>query len=101
MVNGRPVPKPTWVSPSPAPSDCVTRSRKYTELFLKPGVLRFARLLPTTSTAVEKALSAESAVENEVNMPILLRVPGLRRLGRRFAQSCRDRRALPPGPGSY
>src|SRR5215471_7690812 len=72
MVSGCAVPNPTWVAPRPAPSDCVTRSRKYTTLFLKPGVLRFARLLPTTSTAVAVALSADNAVENEVNIGLLL-----------------------------
>src|SRR3954470_19485512 len=67
-VSGRPVPNPTWVSPKPAPSDWVTKSRKQTWLFLKPGVFRLARLLPTTSMAVDVALSADSAVENDVNM---------------------------------
>src|SRR5258708_7914945 len=66
-VKGRPVPKPTWVSPRPAPSDCVTRSRNETTLALNPGVLRLARLLPTTSIAVALALSADNAAENEVN----------------------------------
>src|SRR3954454_20240397 len=67
-VSGRPVPKPTWVSPKPAPNDWVTRSRKQTWLFLNPGVFRLARLLPTTSMAVDVAFSADSAVENDVNM---------------------------------
>src|ERR1022692_129546 len=65
-VKGVPVPNPTWVSPSPAPRDWVTKSRNSTALVLKPGVFRFARLLPTTSIAVEVALSAERAVENDV-----------------------------------
>src|SRR5690242_943574 len=73
-VSGCAVPKPTWVSPRPDPIDCVTRSRKLTLLPLKPGVLRFARLLPTTSTAVAMALSAESADENEPGILISCRV---------------------------
>src|SRR3954453_10923383 len=77
-VRGWPVPNPTWVSPSPAPRDCVTRSRKQTWLVLKPGVLRFARLLPTTSMAVEVAARAESAVEKDVNMRTLLLCLGFR-----------------------
>ena len=52
----------------PAPRDWVTRSRKQTWLVLNPGVFRFARLLPTTSMAVDVAFSADSAVENDVNM---------------------------------
>src|SRR5579883_612171 len=67
-VIGCAVPKPIWVSPSPDPIDCVTRSRKLNELALNPVVFRFARLLPTTSTAVDMALSAESADENEPGM---------------------------------
>src|SRR5271157_5866991 len=67
-VSGCPVPNPTCVSPSPAPRDSVTRSRKHTSLVLNPGVFMFARLLPTTSMAVEVAFNAESAVENEVNI---------------------------------
>src|ERR1017187_7894378 len=70
MVIGVPVPNPTWVSPSPAPSDSVTRSRKYVVLSLNPGVLRLARLLPTTSMAVEVASSAERAVEKDVNIGV-------------------------------
>src|SRR4051812_44137001 len=76
IVSGRPVPKPTWVSPSPAPRDCVTRSRKYTTFVLNPGVFRFARLFPTTSTAVAVALRAESAVEKEVNIDFSCRLCG-------------------------
>ena len=53
--------------PAP-PSDCVTRSENETTVSLKPGVFRFARLLPTTLMAVSSAVSAESAVENEANM---------------------------------
>src|SRR5258708_3518829 len=68
MVVGRPTPKPTCVSPSPAPSDCVTRSWNETALALNPVVFKLARLLPTTSTAVACALSAESAVEKDVNI---------------------------------
>src|SRR5450631_1664091 len=64
-VNGVPVPKPTCVSLNPAPRDCVTRSRNSTALVLSPGVFMLARLLPTTSMAVEVAFKAESAVEKE------------------------------------
>src|ERR1035438_7571861 len=70
MVIGVPVPNPTWVSPSPAPSDSVTRSRKQVVLSLNPGVLRLARLLPTTSIAVDMASSAERAVEKDVNISV-------------------------------
>src|SRR4051812_14076572 len=67
-VSGCPVPNPTWVSPRPAPRDCVTRSRNRTWLVLNPGVFKLARLLPTTSMAVEVAFSADSAVEKDENM---------------------------------
>jgi hypothetical protein len=67
-VVGVPTPNPTCVSPRPAPRDWVTRSWKETSLFLNPTVFRFARLLPTTSMAVEQAASAERAVENDVNI---------------------------------
>src|ERR1039457_654452 len=70
MVIGVPVPNPTWVSPRPAPSDSVTRSRKLVVLSLNPGVLRLARLLPTTSMAVDMASSAERAVEKDVNIVV-------------------------------
>src|SRR3954469_4923757 len=68
MVIGVPTPNPTCVEPRPAPIDWVTRSWKETTLPLNPGVLRFARLLPTTSIAVVSALSAESAVEKDVSI---------------------------------
>src|ERR1700734_2896931 len=57
--------------------DCVTRSWKETSLALNPMVLRFARLLPVTEMAVEKAESAETAVENDRGMrsPYELLVP--------------------------
>src|SRR5258708_6259155 len=64
-VMGRPTPKPTCAWPIPEPNDCVTRSWNWTELDLNPVVSRLARLLPTTSTAVDVAASAESAVEKE------------------------------------
>src|ERR1700720_2214826 len=68
IVIGAPTPNPTWVSPRPAPNDSVTRSWKETVLLLKPVVLRFARLFPTTEMAVDSAASAESAVEKDANM---------------------------------
>src|SRR5580698_2616109 len=71
IVIGVAVPNPTWVVPRPAPSDCVTRSLKLISLALKPVEFMLARLLPTTSMAVEVALSAESAVENDVNIDSL------------------------------
>src|SRR5690606_6287804 len=67
LVMGRPIPMPTWVCP-PAPSVRESRSEKLTSLLLKPMVLRLARLLPTTSTAVVWPARAESADENAVNM---------------------------------
>jgi hypothetical protein len=48
--------------------DCVTKSWNETSLLLNPIVFRFARLLPVTEMAVEKAESAESAVENEIDI---------------------------------
>src|SRR5271166_5497247 len=66
-VIGVPTPPPTCVLPPP-PSDCVTRSENETTVSLKPGVFRFARLLPTTLMAVSSAVSAESAAENDANM---------------------------------
>ncbi len=48
--------------------DWVTRSWKDTSLVLNPIVFKFARLLPVTEMAVENAESAESAVENEIDM---------------------------------
>jgi len=59
--------------PSPAPRDCVTRSLKVTSLVLKPVEFILARLLPTTSMAVEVAFNAESAVENDVNISFSLK----------------------------
>src|SRR5277367_6694146 len=64
-VVGVPTPNPTCVFPRPALMDWVTRSWKETSLALNPMVLRLARLLPVTEMAVEKAESAESAVEND------------------------------------
>jgi hypothetical protein len=49
----------------------VTRSWNETTLALNPGVLRFARLLPVTSMAVECAESADKAVEKEVTINLL------------------------------
>src|SRR5579863_1932797 len=48
--------------------DWVTKSWNETSLLLNPMVFRFARLLPVTEMAVEKAESAESAVENDIDM---------------------------------
>src|SRR5580700_9604550 len=76
---GVPTPPPTWVSPEPEPSDCVTKSENETTVSLKPGVLRFARLLPTTLMAVSSAVSADSAVENEASMILSLLIAGIRR----------------------
>src|SRR5947209_2798981 len=71
-VVGRPTPNPTCVCPRSAPSDWVTRSWNETTLVLYPVVFRFARLLPTTSIAVESAFRAESADEKEANNVFLL-----------------------------
>src|ERR1017187_3582855 len=62
------VPNPTWVVPNPAPNDCVTRSLKLISLALKPVEFMLAKLLPTTSMAVEVAVSAERAVDKDVNI---------------------------------
>ena len=67
-VSGVAVPNPTWVLPRPAPNDWVTRSLKLISAALNPVEFMLARLLPTTSMAVEVAFSAERAVENEVNI---------------------------------
>src|SRR5579863_5914827 len=64
-VMGVPTPTPTWV-PFPSVSDI--KSSNDTMLALYPVVLRFARLLPTTSIAVEEASRAERAVEKDVSM---------------------------------
>src|SRR5580698_11490815 len=76
-VVGVPTPNPTCVFPRPALMDWVTRSWKETSLALNPMVLRLARLLPVTEMAVEKAESAESAVENDrgTHAPYELVVP--------------------------
>src|SRR5271165_2737623 len=64
-VVGVPTPNPTCALCRPAPMASVTRSWKETLLALNAMVFKFARLLPVTSMAVEKADRAESAVENE------------------------------------
>src|SRR5579863_7019891 len=80
-VVGVPTPNPTCVFPRPALMDWVTRSWKETWLALKAMVSRLARLLPVTSIAVEKAESADSAVENEpIKFPLRLRASGRGRL---------------------
>src|ERR1700722_9793335 len=81
-VMGTATPPPTCVSPEPPPSDWVTRSENDTTVSLNPGVLRFARLLPTTLIAVSSAVSAESAVENEASMILSLLIDTGVRVGR-------------------
>ena len=49
------------------PTDWLTRSENSTVLALKPTVLRFARLLPMTSSFCCWALSPERLVENDIN----------------------------------
>src|ERR1039458_6780954 len=91
-VIGVAVPNPTWVVPNPAPNDCVTRSLKLISLALKPVEFMLAKLLPTTSMAVEVAFSAESAVEKDVNISFSLLFAGCRvaggQIGHDFIQVC-------------